>query len=279
MDKYQYLKEAANYRRIYYTSYLKVFVKQGIPPSSLINNWKFDLISQLRNSALSYSYIFSDFRQYSAILENADVLDYSQIIDNIYSRKNMHYEMLEPMRQSKGSNVIAFPLHKPLEKGSDYLLLFAVKTNGGLGNIFLQTPNGEYLEIKIDDMLRLFVLPVRANRLLENSVLSIGANCNCNISKPIIIKFVADESFLFKLQDIFKIDIDGKTFSFNPYLDKVGLRRRNKHFQFLTQDKGIYMNPMIVFMRLFNFTIPGDLLTYSWKNSFRKICEVKAVRY
>jgi hypothetical protein len=170
---------------------------------------------------------------------------------------------------------------KSLDAGFSYLFVFAAKANNDIGMAFVKTPADnpkQHTEIKLDNKMRLFVIPFKMTESQHSPQFSIQTNNYCSVMKPILIKAPARNS-QGSIEPILQVNVAGHIISYNPWLNQDTRIKKEKGCQFLTSDYGIYRNPLILFMKLLRLKIPLDLYKYSWKSKYDGFSEIFAVRY
>lgn len=284
LDKYELVKNSPNYKEIYSTPYIKVLIKEGIPRSDLIDDWKFELISNIKSSSIDHNYIFSDFIDFSTILENSDIMGTSDLLSDSNINREIYYVSLEP--QLLRRDTISLSLNKPLETGYGYMLAFVAKANKDFGSLFIEGLGEDDgpLEIRMDNKSRIYVLPFRVNKFHGSYNFLLWADSQISFSKdPILLRFPLGESEDITKKSVFQVDIGRYKFSYNPWLDKnsCGNIKNIESAQLLIKDKNIYANPLIYFMKLLKLPIPIDLYKYSWESAGNMPLgtEIKAIRY
>jgi uncharacterized membrane protein len=280
LDTYNILINAPNYKRIYSTPFLKVFVKDSTS-SSIFSNWKFDLSSKIKTSSISSDYIFSDFVDYSTILENAGVLDPSGLVEEIHKNTQIHYATLEPKKQL-AEDILYFVSDKPLEIGYGYVLVLSAQSLKGSGVIRIHKsvddPN-KVTEISIDNNFRIYAFPFTVTKPLQFCELFLGFDQDCNIKKPVLLRFSLENLKDITNSSIFEMYVNSYKFSYNPWIASAKFEDKNmQDYQFLEKEIN-YTNPLVFFMKLFNLSIPLDLYRYSWESDYQISSELVAVKY
>ncbi|MFA4889000.1 MAG: DUF2079 domain-containing protein [Candidatus Omnitrophota bacterium] len=281
LDKYELIKSSPNYKEIYSTPFIKVFIKSGVKESEIIDNWKFDLISDAANSNLRYNYIFSDFIDFSTILENSNIIDTAALMSQFINNQEKYYVHLKP--EAYG-NVISLSLDKPLEQNYGYLFAFIAKAhNNDPFTLSLKIPaeDGGRREVKIDYKLRLYMLPFKVDKFQEQRNFLIQSNGSPYIlTHPVLFRWPISGIDDITQGALLKVDINNHKFLYNPMLGDIDFKTGGlRNPQFLVKDREIFRNPVIFLMRLFKIPIPIDLYRYTWEAARGKLTDVKAIRY
>ena len=278
---FNFVEKSSLYKKIYYTPYIRIFAKNNTP---IIDNWKFDLISKIKDSSLEYNYIISDFTDYSTILENSNAIEPEELVDSVYGNEKIHYDVLEPLKklsqfQSDYDRITYFVSGKPLETGYSYILAFAAKTEQGSGAVYIRGPEGNLnrdTEVKIDDTLRLYMISFKVGHPLQYCQFLMQLSPGSSVTKPVLFRPPIDNGQ--GREPILAVNINKHTFSYNPWVRLDSYKSQDtKHQQFLV--RYLNNNPMIYFMKVLHFSIPLDLYKYSWVSDCKKGSEVIAVRY
>jgi uncharacterized membrane protein len=285
LSRFDFIKEANHYKKFYYTPDISVFTKKDIPPP--LDNWKFDLISNIKSSSIAHNYIIFNFADYATILENADLLDQSRLIYNIYENKSLHYAHLKSTAnklQSPVKKPLQFIPDKPLE-ANNYILVFAAKMDKRFGTLYVEFTGDNHDEvtiIKIDDQLRLFMLPFKITHPQKANLFLINWDSPSpaipTVIEPILLRAPFGDPQGIPERSIFRIEIGKYAFLYNPWIKSNDPQiKRIKHPQFLMKRTG--KNPLLYFMKLLRFTIPLDLYQYSWVSNRERSSEIIAIRY
>lgn len=282
LSEFDFVKDADLYKKTYSTPYINVFTRKDIPPP--LNNWKFDLISDLKSSSILHNYIIFNFTDYVSILENSNLLEPSDFVRNIYQNNKLYFATLEPIGKqslSSGQSLIRFSPDKPLEENYNYILAFAAKTDKRFGTVYVKFPSdnyNKYTEIKVDDKLRIFMFPFKLTHAQQPPLFLIQMNNSYYFTKPIVLRAPLASSRGIFDEPFFWVEINKYTFSYNPWLksDYSSIKRIERP-QFLR--KHTSKNPLLYFMKLLKFSIPGDLYQYSWVSNWDNSSEIIAIRY
>lgn len=273
------MKDTKLYEKAYSTPYMSVFTKKdaALP----LGDWRFNLISEIRKSAVTHNYIISNFTDYASILENANALEYLMLIKELYQNRKLHYAALEAVPLGSDTNTQSFVSYRPLEKGSGYILAFAAKTDKNTDVIYVKKPadkDKEWDEIKIDNKLRLFMLPFEVTQAKPSCVVKMQIGRGCSVLTPIVLRCPFDYTQDIGPEPIFEASADQYKFSYNPWLRSENFPKESAgHYQFLRRH--MEKNPLLYFMRSIGLTLPADLYKYSWVESYTEPSEVMAIRY
>ncbi len=284
INKFNFVKESGVYKNIYYTPQISVFSKadKAIP---MIGNWKFDLISGIKDYSLRCNYVFLDFIDYSTILENSNAIEPEELVSGIYRDSNACYDVLGRVEkiaqfQPDDSRIVYFVSDKPLDKGYSYILVFAAKAEEGKDTLVLAGPAGSianYTEIRIDKKLRLYMIPFKVGRSLESCKFLIQKEPASFVTKPILLRSPSNYGQSQPREPILEITVNKHKISYDPWLKPDIYKKQLKNPQFLI--RYLEKNPMIYFMELFHFSIPKDLYKYRWVSEYRGSRDILAVRY
>lgn len=280
IETYKMLMNAPNYKNIYSTPFLRVFIKDST--SSLpLDSWKFNLISKIKTSSINSNYIFSNFADYSTILENAGVLDPTELVNKFYQNTQVHYATLEPKEQL-AENIVYFVSDKPLETGYGYVLVLSAQSSRKPGVIRTQISTGDskkITEITIDNKLRLYALPFVVTKPQRFCEFLLAIDQDCNIKKPVLLRFPLENLKDITNSSILETKVNNYKLSYNPWLAEAKFKDRDRqHYQFLVKNINCF-NPLILFMKLLNFNIPLDLYQYSWNSDYQASAEFVALKY
>ena len=279
---FDFLEESVRYKNIYSTPDMSIFAKNDA--SGPINNWKLDIISQIQESSISYNYVFSNFTDFSTILDNSNAINSEELSSNIFQNKEIHYAILEPAQktsqaQINNSQILYFNTDKPLETGDKYILTFSAKTTQGKGIININYPSrsaSEAMEIKIDDKARLYMIPFQVDHQRQHSEFLMEISQDCITSAILLLNPPSDNNH--NMLNIFTININNHVFIYNPWLKlNTDLIQGRQHRQFLI--RYLNNNPIIFFMKLLRLEIPIDLYNYRWSDNYKNKSEVTAIRY
>ena len=279
---FDFLEESVRYKNIYSTPDMSIFAKNDA--SEPINNWKLDIISKIQKSSISYNYVFSNFTDFSTILDNSNAINSEELSSNIFQNKEIHYAILEPAQktsqaQINNSQILYFNTDKPLETGDKYILTFSAKTTQGKGIININYPSrsaSEAMEIKIDDKARLYMIPFQVDHQRQHSEFLMEISQDCITSAILLLNPPSDNNH--NMLNIFTININNHVFIYNPWLKlNTDLIQGRQHRQFLI--RYLNNNPIIFFMKLLRLEIPIDLYNYRWSDNYKNKSEVTAIRY
>lgn len=273
------MQDSNLYRKAYSIPYMTIFIRKNTPSS--LEDWRSNLISEIQNSSLSYDYTILNFNDYAGILENSGAISPEDLAKNLYENDSLYYAKLEQVRSVLDVNAMQFIPDKPLEGNYRYMLAFAAKTENSTDVMYVKKPTdskNECDEIRIDNKLRLFMLPFNAYRTPQSRIFLIQMNEASSISKPLLLRFPINPSDKAQVNSIFEVKIGKHTISYNPWLKYENFQiKDNQRLQFLI--KYIKNNPLVYLIDFLHVTIPGDLYKYSWMPNSRVPAKIIAIRY
>jgi len=279
IDNYFALMKDANlYEKAYSAPYMTVFTKKD--SAMPLEGWRFNLISEIKKSAVRHNYMFSNFTDYASILENSDALEYSKLITQLYQNKKLYYTALETVALTTDTNTQPFVSYRPLQKGDNYILAFAAKTQKSTDVIYVNKPSDtekEWDEIKIDHKLRLFMLPFKVSEEKPSCIVKMQINRGCSVLTPILLRSPAPEAGHFQAEPIFETTVDNYKFSYNPWFRCEDFQQEAGRYEFLVRQ--IEKNPLLYAMKLIKLTLPADLYKYFWVKDCRISSQILAIRY
>jgi hypothetical protein len=199
----------------------------------------------------------------------------------------LHYEELRLLGNRPlplpNERAMGFITTKPLERDCDYILAFAANANNRFATLYVRFPDAklnEYAEIKLDNKLRLIMLPFKVKENNTENLFLINTLGSSSIWQPIILRSPYKNSTVGNIKEgaIFQVVIGDYKFSYNPWLKgRIDLLKEGCPGEFL--ERSLSKNPILYFMKLFRISIPLDLYRYSWSDKSRGSSEIIAVRY